>query len=476
MPLTTSRAVAAAALLVTLASASSYTLSGTPAAPQISVVADPGGLAAETIGYFKASNTGAGDQFGRVSVLSGDGRTLVVTAGLEQSGATGVNGNQADNSTPNAGAVYVFRRNGGSWVQEAYLKGDPTTENQFFGYGYPLGYRALSVSSDGSIVAVGASGEPGSAGPYVGAVYLYGRDPVGQWSLLQKISHPASLSNDYFGSSVDISGDGNTLRALGLGPRDSEGIAQGQHYLFVRTGGTWALQTTLEIPHQDVDFCSSGELSGDGATVVFFCQSYAAEGSRVITWKRSGNSWTQLPGFTPIHSFSTQEVALSHHANRLAFVDSSHELSSNVRVFRWGGTQWIEEAAIETPAGLGTGYGTWGAARAFDRNGSTLAIGDFASDALGAGVSGTIEPGGDNEGAVFLYQRNGGAWQFRKQIKAPNPGWGDGFGLSVSLSGSGRSLAVGAVWEDSAATGIGGDPLSDAAEESGAVYLYQPLH
>ena len=60
--------------------------------------------------YVKASNTGGGDQFGVLSVaLSGDGSTLVVGAFNESSNATGINGNQADNSATDSGAVYVFR-------------------------------------------------------------------------------------------------------------------------------------------------------------------------------------------------------------------------------------------------------------------------------------------------------------------------------------------------------------------------------
>jgi hypothetical protein len=56
--------------------------------------------------YLKASNTDAGDEFG-IDVAISD-KTLVVGASLEASNATGVNGNQADNSAPNSGAVYVF--------------------------------------------------------------------------------------------------------------------------------------------------------------------------------------------------------------------------------------------------------------------------------------------------------------------------------------------------------------------------------
>ena len=52
--------------------------------------------------YLKASNTNAGDEFGDSVALSGS--TLAAAAWFEASNATGVNGNQADNSAPNSGA------------------------------------------------------------------------------------------------------------------------------------------------------------------------------------------------------------------------------------------------------------------------------------------------------------------------------------------------------------------------------------
>src|SRR3954454_3066442 len=70
--------------------------------------------------YIKASNTQAFDQFGNAVAVSADGNTLAVAAALEASGATGVNGNQNDNSRPQAGAVYIFTRTGATWSQQAY--------------------------------------------------------------------------------------------------------------------------------------------------------------------------------------------------------------------------------------------------------------------------------------------------------------------------------------------------------------------
>lgn len=57
-------------------------------------------------------------------------------------------------------------------------------------------------------------------------------------------------------------------------------------------------------------------------------------------------------------------------------------------------------------------------------------------------------------------------------MKASNTGADDIFGVSVALSGAGNTLAVGAYWEDSDATGIGGTQADDSVIASGAVYLY----
>jgi hypothetical protein len=55
--------------------------------------------------YLKASNTGAGDYLSPVAI---DEDTAIVGGGLEDSSATGINGDQADNSASDAGAAYVI--------------------------------------------------------------------------------------------------------------------------------------------------------------------------------------------------------------------------------------------------------------------------------------------------------------------------------------------------------------------------------
>ena len=78
--------------------------------------------------------------------VSGD--TVVVGALGEDSNATGVNGDQSNNSATDSGAAYVFVRSGTNWSQQAYLKASNTgTVADDFG---------ASVAVSGDTVVVGA--------------------------------------------------------------------------------------------------------------------------------------------------------------------------------------------------------------------------------------------------------------------------------------------------------------------------------
>ena len=98
--------------------------------------------------YLKASNTGAGDQFGFSVAVSGE--TVVVGANYEDSATLGVRNSAApatDDFAVHAGAAYVFVRSGQTWTQQAYLKASNTGADDRFG-------AAVAVSGD--TVVVGA--------------------------------------------------------------------------------------------------------------------------------------------------------------------------------------------------------------------------------------------------------------------------------------------------------------------------------
>jgi ABC-type transporter Mla maintaining outer membrane lipid asymmetry permease subunit MlaE len=156
--------------------------------------------------YIKASNTGAGDQFGISVALSGD--TLAVGARNESSNAVGINGAQNNDLALNSGAVYVFTRTGTVWTQQAYLKASNTGANDTFG---------SSVALSGDTLAVGASLESSNAtgiggdqnndlAPGSGAVYVFTRTGT-VWTQQAYIKASNTGANDFFGISVALSGD-----------------------------------------------------------------------------------------------------------------------------------------------------------------------------------------------------------------------------------------------------------------------------
>jgi hypothetical protein len=73
---------------------------------------------------------------------------------------------------------------------------------------------------------------------------------------------------------------------------------------------------------------------------------------------------------------------------------------------------------------------------------------------------------------VYVFSRSGSTWSQQAYVKASNTEAFDSFGASVALSADGNTLAVGALYEDSNATGIGGDQTNNSASNAGAVYLY----
>ena len=62
------------------------------------------------LAYVKSEHNEAFDEFGNSVALDRDGRTMVVGARGEDSSATGVDGDQTDNSVAESGAAYVFTR------------------------------------------------------------------------------------------------------------------------------------------------------------------------------------------------------------------------------------------------------------------------------------------------------------------------------------------------------------------------------
>ena len=204
--------------------------------------------------------TSTGDFFGTSVDISG--LTVVIGAPGEDSAATGVGGDQTDESAEHAGAAYVFKKPavGPVWLLQAYLKAsNPDGENSSLFFISSADRFGTAVAIDGNLLAVGAPNEDSAATgingdeadnslPYAGASYVFSRtDDVWSQQAYLKASNPSAY--DGFGASLSLSG---TILAVGApgedgistgidGPEDNDlATDAGACYVFKKPGINWA--------------------------------------------------------------------------------------------------------------------------------------------------------------------------------------------------------------------------------------------
>ncbi|MCF6324763.1 MAG: FG-GAP repeat protein [Gammaproteobacteria bacterium] len=458
------------------------------------------------IGYFKASNTEMSDQFGVALALSSNGNTLAVGS-REDSNATSINGNQDDNTANSSGAVYIFTRVDSSWNQQAYIKASNAEMDDRFG-------TALALSSDGNTLAVGATSEASNAtsingnqndntANISGAVYVFTR--VGSsWNQQAYIKASNAGMDDRFGIALALSNNGNTLAVGAIfedsstngDQNDNSTANSGAVYLFTRTGIAWSQQAYLKASNANVfdRFGTALALSNDGDTLAIGAN---GEGSNttgingdpndnsagfsgaVYLFTRANSSWSQQAYLKASNTGGGDQfgaaLAMSSDGNTLAVgaprEDSDALDSGAIYVFTRIGATWNQQAYLKA-SNIGTND-QFGTALAMSHDGDTLAVGAVLENSSATGLNGDQSNNAvDNSGAVYLFTRTGTAWNQQTYLKASNTGDGDQFGTALALNDDGNTLAVGAIFESSATTGINGNQNDNMATDSGAVYLY----
>jgi hypothetical protein len=421
--------------------------------------------------YVKASNAGAGDYFGSFVALSADGNTMAVAAHWESSAAAGVNGNQADDSLPQAGAVYVFTRSGTTWTQQAYLKasnpGRAGSGGEDPGDGDQFGF-SLALSRDGNTLAVGANSEDGSAAgaksdprddsfSSAGAVYVFGRTG-GTWAQQAYLKADASTNTglgDQFGFSVALNANGNTL-AVGVYDESGSGRAvnapidrmrggSGAVYVFGRNGTTWTREAYLKTWNAE-----GGDSWGVSVAI-------SDDGNTVATGSLDEDCVC---------------MGVVNAPSDVGATDQKADLSTGaVAIFVRNGGAWSQQAYIKAS---NTGQEDWfGVRLALSGDGNTLAVGAPNEDSNAQGINGPQTNDAATEaGAVYLFTRGGAAWSQLAYVKGANTEAFDEFGGAVALSRDGRTLVAGAKGEDSSARGATGNQADNSLDEAGAAYVF----
>ncbi len=207
--------------------------------------------------YIKAPNPSTGDRLGTDIALSGDGRTLIAGSLFEDGDGVGVNP-AVNELTPDSGALYVYRFNGGAWQFSAYLKASNTGNWDNFSKG-------VAISADGLVIAVGADKEDGSgdgvsatdnnSANAAGAAYVF-RYELGAWQQPVYIKASDSDSIDKFGGSVSLNSDGSVLvvgavgeggSGAGVDPlHDNVMASAGASYVYRYDGSNWGAPTYIK--------------------------------------------------------------------------------------------------------------------------------------------------------------------------------------------------------------------------------------
>ena len=153
-----------------------------------------------------------------------------------------------------------------------------------------FGY-SMAISKDGNTLAIGAVYADVSGKADQGNVLVFGRTD-GAWKLQKTLLGEAGAAGDVFGVSVALSADGNTV-AVGAAGVDVGNVSdQGSTTVFVRNGAEWSLQQVLTVAGGDAkaNFGSSVSLSSDGNTVAIGGPN-AGKGS-VVVFSRANGTWS----------------------------------------------------------------------------------------------------------------------------------------------------------------------------------------
>ncbi|MEM7511321.1 MAG: hypothetical protein AAF388_10345 [Bacteroidota bacterium] len=364
----------------------------------------------------------AGDFFGRSVSISSDGTRIAI----------GGEGN--DGTATLAGHVRVFEESGGSWgILGSDLDGEAMNDQSGF---------SVAISGDGTRVAVGApfNAGGGSAAGHV-RVYEYGGS---SWSQVGS-DIDGTAAGDFAGWSVSLSDDGTRVAIGATGGSSSIGVAR----VYAESGGTWS-QVGSDIVGENTfdEFGRSVSLSSDGTRIAIggpYNAGTATDAGHVRVYDESGGSWSQVGSDIDGESGGDQSgiaVALSGDGSRVAIGalenDGNGSNSGHVRVYSESGSVWSQVGSDLDGESSGD---LSGSSVALSSNGTKLAIGAPANTGNGT-----------NAGQIRIYEESGGSWS---QVGSDIDGEASEnlLGESVSLSSDGSRVINGAPNND----GIGLD-------------------
>ncbi|MBL9152244.1 MAG: LEPR-XLL domain-containing protein, partial [Verrucomicrobiales bacterium] len=245
---------------------------------------------------------------------------------------------QNDGNGTDSGHVRVFVWNGTAWSQRgADINGEAGADQ--FGI-------SVALSDDGNTLAVGASQNDGS-GSNAGHVRVFHWNGSGWTQRGTDINGEAA--NDRSGIAVSLSSDGGIL-AVGASLNDGGGAESGHIRIFTWNGSAWAQRgSDIDGEASGDRFGISVALSSDGNTVIGGANFNSGGGmnsghARVYRW--NGSVWSQLGSDLngeAANNLFGRSVAISQSGDAIAVGGNGNQgingpTSGHVRIFQMGGT------------------------------------------------------------------------------------------------------------------------------------------
>ncbi len=369
-------------------------------------------------------HVGAGE-FGHV----GEGE-FGVSVAISDDGDTALVGGPGDDD--GKGAAWVFSRAGATWSQQgAKLTGAGESEAAGFG-------EKVALSGDGETALIGGRRDEGGNG----AAWVFTRSGT-TWSQQGgKLTGEDESGAGRFGSSVALSGDGDTALIGGLG---DEGLA-GAAWVFTRTGSTWAQQgdkLTGGGEAGEGEFGASVALSADGDTVLVGGPSDSERDGAAWVFTRTASTWSQqgeklLGGGETGESRFGCSVDLSGDGDTAVIGGRRDGGGTGAAwVYTRTGSTWAQQGDKLTGAAEG-GEGEFGESVALSGDGATALVGG-PEDQLATG-------------AAWVFTRTGSTWSAQGGKLSGGEEDSTEFGVLVSISADGNTALVGG-WKDDGTKG-----------------------
>ena len=183
-----------------------------------------------------------------------------------------------------SGAVYLFSRESGMWLQEQKLESDTLTDGDMLG-------SALAIH-EGTIVA-GAPGYDAGGMTNSGLVIIF-EESAGTWteSLSISANNPSPFAS--FGFSIDVDQDRLLVGAPG------ENVETGAAYLHTRLANMWIDQVKMEplVPEEGGLF--GADVGLDVKTLVISAPAAGSDQGQVVIYRQQGADWLREEPMTQI--------------------------------------------------------------------------------------------------------------------------------------------------------------------------------